>query len=1079
MSDPDISMASLHELVRGSQLPTTFESNGQLIIHARSARRRAAQEKWIIRKRLGSGGQAYIDLQERISAGSGSPQLRAVKNLKIPDGRREGSRELYRRELEAIAKFSQAKYSDHFVTSFGWFLSSQFIHIAMEYCELGDLDKYLCNPSNCPDRRLPKSEVHEISSQILEGLDIMHRESFCHRDLKLANILIMSTSPSWWVKLADFGLTKRIEATMPETTAIRGTPNYMPPELLGYNGNANKADQYAVDMWCLGQCVFRLFTGIPIFASPNHLFQYSHGEESFPELPLQRCDASKSLIDYIKQLVAVDPGERLSSANALNHPWVTSGYSNDEPNDKRFSQDYFTEEDTEASAAWPEDSSDDVEPRESRQYGSEHSPEFSVDEPSAVWPADETAETAFVVENTEPGQEVPLTLVKGDLTATWEAGETVRANLSTDRGGQDTDTAIIDDPTPNKVLIAENHKLSGNGFYGDKNFDKAVEEYSKAIELFPSSPTYLGNRAAALMSNGKYQEALIDCFKALQVAPDSRKLLVRLVHIYTALGEADKAVHWLKLISNPEPTEEEAMAAKAMHRDHKLAMDLIGQSETTSIESMQLVISALDRARKYQSLSARLPWDWQVTLALAHLNLNGLELDTEKRAASLERAQTAIDSIRDSDEYYHSEAIFLYGRLLYCQGQDENAIQTLERATRASSYCFSEERCVPCRDGIRWLGIARELSQLKEQGNNAFRAHDWITAKDFYNRALKVDPTNRLTNAKLYQNRARCYIRLGFYYKAIDDCTKAIDLDPTYVKAQATKATATGLSGYLGGALEEWKLVRKMSPGDSQAIKNIRSLESELADPQRATLDERKAKYGADHSLTIQAMEALVDSLCNQELHQEAVVIQKEILEIEVKRAGTKKNERVLSVMGNICCNLSLAEKYQEALPICREVFELRQDHSGLENAATLASMHDLGSVMVSLKQYADAEPLFIKALSLSEMAVGDTDEITVGCKEHLAMIYIEESRLEEAFFHLQDVLEWKKKYDGEEDLSTVRVMHDIGNVLNQLGRASEAEPLLRDAVRLRTKELGTNHERTQESVKALSSTLAKLWLSE
>jgi serine/threonine protein kinase len=56
----------------------------------------------------------------------------------------------------------------------------------MEYCELGDLDKYLCNPTNCPDRRLPESEVQEISSQILEALDIMHRESFCHRDLKLA-----------------------------------------------------------------------------------------------------------------------------------------------------------------------------------------------------------------------------------------------------------------------------------------------------------------------------------------------------------------------------------------------------------------------------------------------------------------------------------------------------------------------------------------------------------------------------------------------------------------------------------------------------------------------------------------------------------------------------------------------------------------------------------------------------------------------------------------------------------------------------------------------------------------------------
>ncbi|KAK7224307.1 hypothetical protein V2G26_012310 [Clonostachys chloroleuca] len=1007
------------------------------------------------------------------------PQLRAVKNLKIPDGRREGSRELYRRELEAIAKFSQAKYSDHFVTSFGWFLSSQFIHIAMEYCELGDLDKYLSNPINCPDRRLPESEVHEISSQILEALDIMHRESFCHRDLKLANILIMSTTPSWWVKLADFGLTKRNEAMMPETTAIRGTPNYMPPELLGYNGNAKKADQYAVDMWCLGQCVFRLFAGTPIFASPDHLFRYSYGYDSFPELPLQRHDASESLIAYIKQLVAVDPGKRLSSANALNHPWITSGYSDDGPHHTTSSQDYSTQENTEASAVWPEESSDVMESQETGQYHSGHLPEPSVEEPSAEWAAGETAETALRVEITEPDQEIPHTWVDGDLTATWEAGETVQTNLSTDGCGQEPGITITDDPTPNKVQTAENHKIVGNGYYREKNYEKAIEEYSKAIELFPSSPTYLGNRAAALMANGEYDEALIDCIKALEFAPGNRKLLLRLVRIYTSLGEADEAVNWLTLINNPRPTEEEAMKAKAMHRDHKLAMELIGQIETTSIESMEMVISALDRARKHLSPSASLPWDWQVTLALAHLNLYGLELDTEKRVASLERAESAIDSIGASDECYHSEALFLYGRLLYSKGQDEKAIQTLESATRAPSYCSSEEKCAPCREGIRWLGIVREISQLKERGNNAFKAHDWVIAKDYYNRALVVDPNNRLTNAKLYQNRARCYIKLGFYDNAIGDCTEAINLDATYVKAQATKATATRLSGNLGGALEEWKLVRKMSPGDFQAINNIQILTSELADPQRAILDKRKAKYGADHPSTIRAMEALFDSLCSQELHEEALAVQKEILEIEMKRAGTKKDESVLSRMDSICRNLLVVGKHHEALPICREVLELRQEHSGLENAGTIESMHNLGSVLVSLRQNADAEPLLRKTLALAKMTLGDTDEITVGCKHHLGMIYVEESRYEEAFFHLRDVLEWRKRYEGEEDPRTVRVMHEMGNVLNQLGRASEAEPLLRDAVRLRTKELGTNHEHTQDSVKALSSALAKLGLSE
>ncbi|VUC32935.1 unnamed protein product [Clonostachys rosea] len=1066
MSDPDISVASLQELVRGSQLPTTFESNGQLIIHARSTRRRAAQEKWIVRKRLGSGVQAFIDLQERVTAGSGSPQLRAVKNLKIPDGGRERSRELYQRELEAIAKFSQAKYSDHFVTSFGWFLSSQFIHIAMEYCELGDLDKYMSNPSKCPNRRLPESEVHEISSQILEALDVMHRESFCHRDLKLANILIMSTTPSWWVKLADFGLTKRNEATMPETTAIRGTPNYMPPELLGCNGNGNKADQYAVDMWCLGQCVYRLFTGTPIFANPHHLFQYSYGHESFPDLPLRKYDASANLINYIKRLVAVDPSDRLSSANALYHPWITSGYSGNDPHHTAFSQNYYAQESTsgEASAAWPDESSYVRESsRETRPYASGYSSGPSVEEPSASWPADGTAKTAFRVEITEPDQEVPRTWTESDMTSTWDAGETVQTNLSND--GQEPSASVTDGPTPYRVETADSYKVAGNKFFKEGNYDRAIEEYSIAIRLIPSSSTYLGNRAAAYMLNGQLHEALADCRGALYLAPDNRKLLLRLVRIHTLLGEAQEAVRTLERVKNPKPTEKEAMKAKAMFHDYQLALGLLGQIPIKA-ENMQLVISAMNRAKQLQAPSARTPWEWVVMLATAHLNLYAYELDTEKRAASLEEAKSQIDWLR-SFEKDHGDALFLYARLLYSQGQDEEAIQMFESATRSTSYCHGAQ-CNTCKDGVKWFNTVRELSQLKEQGNSAFKKHDWNAAKNLYNRALVVDKANKLTNAKLYQNRARCYIKLGSYQAAIEDCTKAINLDATYVKAQATKATATELSGNLRGAWKEWKLVQKLSPEDSQAIKKIRSLEKQLAEPQRSVLEEIKAKDGD-----------LSTSLCSQELYHEAAEVQKELFEVELKRAGTKKDQRVLNTMHTIYHTLSTADRVQEALPICREVLELQEELFGLANANTLLTLRNLGFIMMTLRHYADAAPIWKKALSVSSIIHGSMEESTVECKHYLAMVLTEESRYEEALLYLQAVLEWKKTFQGEEDMRTVGLLHEVGDLLNRLGRASEAEPLLRDAVRLRKRHLGTSHEDTQSSVEALSLALTKLGLFE
>lgn len=49
----------------------------------------------------------------------------------------------------------------------------------MEYVEHGDLERYL-------NKYAPKakSEVKEITRQLLEGLVVLHERHICHRDLK-------------------------------------------------------------------------------------------------------------------------------------------------------------------------------------------------------------------------------------------------------------------------------------------------------------------------------------------------------------------------------------------------------------------------------------------------------------------------------------------------------------------------------------------------------------------------------------------------------------------------------------------------------------------------------------------------------------------------------------------------------------------------------------------------------------------------------------------------------------------------------------------------------------------------------
>ena len=61
----------------------------------------------------------------------------------------------------------------------GWFEEPETLYIAMEYLEKGDLTNHIDTP-------LPQETVQNISKQILEGLQVMHRQGVAHRDLKPA-----------------------------------------------------------------------------------------------------------------------------------------------------------------------------------------------------------------------------------------------------------------------------------------------------------------------------------------------------------------------------------------------------------------------------------------------------------------------------------------------------------------------------------------------------------------------------------------------------------------------------------------------------------------------------------------------------------------------------------------------------------------------------------------------------------------------------------------------------------------------------------------------------------------------------
>ncbi|CEO59860.1 hypothetical protein PMG11_04513 [Penicillium brasilianum] len=167
----------------------------------------------------------------------------------------------------------------------------------MEYLEMGDLFTYLCQKPS-----LPEAEAKDNTYQILDGLNMMHENGFVHRDLKPNNVLIKSCPPAkWWIKLADFGITKRIKE--------------------GSKPSINEEGAYAPDIWALGEILFEMLTKKPAFANHGLLAGYKT-QQQFPVTKLRDAGISQQGIDFLLSLMCLHPNDRITASSALSNVWI-------------------------------------------------------------------------------------------------------------------------------------------------------------------------------------------------------------------------------------------------------------------------------------------------------------------------------------------------------------------------------------------------------------------------------------------------------------------------------------------------------------------------------------------------------------------------------------------------------------------------------------------------------------------------------------------------------------------------------------------------------------------------------------
>ncbi|POM72051.1 Calcium/calmodulin dependent protein Kinase [Phytophthora palmivora] len=262
-------------------------------------------DTYTLGKVIGSGSYSVV----RESVHKKSKQKFAIKCIKRSELSEEDDEAI---QFE-VSILQQMKHR-HIMTLEEFFVEPEYYYLVTEFVGGGELFDRIVEKTFYTEK-----EARDLVKILIDAIKYCHDQNVVHRDLKPENLLLMSADDDASIKLADFGFAKTVTKDDSGLVTTCGTPGYVAPEIL-------EGASYGkpVDIWSIGVITYILLCGYPPFHDDSQplLFKKIRKGKYYYDSPYWD-NVSTDAKEFISKMLVVNPKDRASAGELLEHKWIT------------------------------------------------------------------------------------------------------------------------------------------------------------------------------------------------------------------------------------------------------------------------------------------------------------------------------------------------------------------------------------------------------------------------------------------------------------------------------------------------------------------------------------------------------------------------------------------------------------------------------------------------------------------------------------------------------------------------------------------------------------------------------------